>query len=130
MTKFLADENISPAIIDFLKHKGFDVKSVHEVNMPAATDSMIIKLAHQQERALLTFDKHFSNILLYPPPTHHGIIRIRIHPPLLSDIKRALEHFFEKFDLAFMKGTLVILGPDGFRVHRGPKFSTKGEEHP
>jgi len=70
---------------------------------------------------LLTFDKHFSNILLYPPPTHHGIIRIRIHPPLFQDIKRALEHFFAKFDLASMKGTLVILEHDGFRVRRGSK---------
>ena len=122
MTKFLADENIPPAIIDFLKHKGFDVKSVHEANITAATDSMIIKLAHQQERALLNFDKHFSNILLYPPLTHYGIIRIRIHPPLLPDIKRALEHFFEKFDPASIKGTLVILERDGFRIHRGQNF--------
>jgi predicted nuclease of predicted toxin-antitoxin system len=119
MTKSLADENIPPAIVGFLRDKGLDVTTVHETNLFAATDSLIIKLASEQERALLTFDKHFSNILLYPPSIHHGIIRIRIHPPLLQDVKRALEHFFEKFDLASIKGRLVILEHDGFRVHRG-----------
>lgn len=122
MMKLLADENIPPAIVDFLRNKGFDVKSVHEANLLAPTDSLIIKLASEQQRALLTFDKHFSNILLYPPSIHHGIIRIRIHPPLLPDIKRALEHFFEKFDPASIKGTLVILERDGFRIHRGQNF--------
>ncbi len=122
MMRFLADENIPPAIVDFLRNKEFDVKSVHEANLLAATDPLIIKLASEEERVLLTFDKHFSNILLYPPPTHYGIIRIRIHPPLLSDIKRALEHFFEKFDPASIKGTLVILERDGFRIHRGQNF--------
>lgn len=119
MIKFLADENIPPAIVGFLRDKGFDVTTAHETNLFAATDSLIIKLASEQERALLTFDKRFSNILLYPPSLHHGIIRIRIHPPLLQDVKRALEHFLEKFDLASVKGKLVILEHDGFRVHRG-----------
>jgi hypothetical protein len=58
MEKFLLDENIPPAIGDFLREKGFDV------------------------------DKHFADIISYPPGHHHGIIRIRIHPPLIAHILR------------------------------------------
>jgi len=33
MTKFLADENIPPAVVKFLRHKGLDVKEVLEFGM-------------------------------------------------------------------------------------------------
>ena len=118
MIKFMADENIPPALIDFLKTKGFDVKATQGSTAPGCPDSVVMGLAQQEERVLLTFDKHFANILLYPPHTHSGIIRIRLHPPLLKEIFQALDNFFKNFDLAKMKGTLVILERDGFRVRR------------
>ena len=65
---------------------------------------------------LVTFDKHFSNILLYPPRGHYGIIRIRIHPPLISEINRSFDQFLLKFDLQAIRGRLIILQRNGFRV--------------
>jgi len=120
MIKFLTDENIFPTIVKFLRDKGFDVNDVTEEGMSGANDAAIMDLSLHEGRALVTFDKHFANILLYPPSSHCGIIRIRIHPPLLSDIIRALENFLQKFDLATIKGTLVVMERDGFRVRRTP----------
>ena len=118
MTKFLADENIPPAVVEFLRNKGLDVKEIRGLRTPSPLDAAIMELAHQEERALLTFDKHFANILLYPIMGHYGVIRIRIHPPLLSDIIQALEQFLKKFDLGMLRGTLIVLERDGFRVRR------------
>jgi len=118
MTKFLADENIPSVIADFLRNKGFDVKEVCELETPGASDAEIIELARRENRALVTFDKHFADILLYPPHGHHGVLRLRFHPPLLSEIIRALEHFLQAFDLTTIKGTLIVLERDGFRVRR------------
>jgi predicted nuclease of predicted toxin-antitoxin system len=118
MIKLLADENIPPAVNSYLKEKGFDVKAVQEFAASGSSDSTVIGLAKQEERVLLTFDKHFTNILLYPPHTYSGIIRIRLHPPLLEFILQALENFFKNFDLTKMKGTFVILERNGFRVRR------------
>ena len=47
-----------------------------------------------------------------------GVIRIRVHPPLLSDIIQALDHFLQKFDLATIRGTLIVLAREGFRVRK------------
>ena len=118
MIKVLADENIPPAVNDFLTEKGFDVKAVQEFVASGSADSTVIKLAKKEERILLTFDKHFTNILLYPPHTHSGIIRIRLHPPLLEFILQSLDKFLKSFDLTKMKGTLLILERDGFRIRR------------
>ena len=77
-----------------------------------------MELACREERVLLTLDKHFANILLYPLNSHEGIIRIRIHPPLLSDIIEALGNFLRALDLSTLKGTLVVLEKGGFRIRR------------
>jgi predicted nuclease of predicted toxin-antitoxin system len=120
MSRFLIDENIPPAVARFLRNKGFDVKEVREAGIPGISDAEIMHLARQEERVLLTFDKHFSNILLYPLDSHYGVIRFRIHPPLLSDILRILDQFLQKFDLTMIRRTLIVLERDGFRVRRIP----------
>jgi len=119
MTKFLVDENIPPHVVAYWRDEGLDVKEVRELRMPAASDATIMDLARREKRALLTFDRHFANILLYPLSSHYGVVRIRIHPPLLSDIIQALKQFLRKFDLETIRGSLIILERDGFRVRRG-----------
>jgi hypothetical protein len=120
MTKFLVDENVPPPVALYLRSKGFDVKEASQSITPGASDASVMELARQEERVLLTFDKHFADILLYPLNTHHGVIRIRIHPPLLSDLLGALDHFLERFDVMTIRETVVVLERDGFRVRRAP----------
>ena len=121
MIKLLTDENISPAFVEFLRNKGFDVTDIRELEIHGASDSLILNLARQDKRVLITFDKHFANILLYPLNSHFGIIRIRIHPPLLNDMIQSFESFIEKFDLTAIEKTLIILEREGFRVRRTSK---------
>jgi predicted nuclease of predicted toxin-antitoxin system len=44
MTSFLADENVPPAIVEFLRQKGFDVKEARELGIPGTPDTMIMEL--------------------------------------------------------------------------------------
>jgi predicted nuclease of predicted toxin-antitoxin system len=118
MPKFLLDENVPPAIGVFLQSMNFDVVHSKEFGMLGASDDLIMDLARQEERTLITFDKHFADLLLYPPGTHWGVIRIRIHPPLLVDVIEALDHFLKQFDLSKIRGTLIVLENDGFRLRR------------
>ena len=118
MIKFLLDENVPLSIGVFLRDMGFDVVHAKEVEMLGASDDHIMELARHEERALITFDKHFANLVLYPPNTHWGVIRIRIHPPLLGDVTEALAHFLEQFDMSTIRGTLIVLENNGFRIRR------------
>jgi predicted nuclease of predicted toxin-antitoxin system len=76
MTKFLVDENIPSAVARFLRDRGFELKEAAEAGLTGAPDDVIMALARKEQRVLLTFDKHFANVLGYPPNSHHGIIRI------------------------------------------------------
>ena len=119
MEKFLLDENIPPAIGDFLRKKGFDVEDVWGLGKSGATDEDLIAIASEKERILVSFDKHFADIISYPPGNHHGIIRIRIHPPLIAHILEAFEKLLIGFDLKAVKGSLVVLEKKGYRIRRG-----------
>lgn len=47
MVKVLADENIFPAIVDFLRQKGLDVVSVQEKGLTGATDDEVFEIAQK-----------------------------------------------------------------------------------
>jgi predicted nuclease of predicted toxin-antitoxin system len=120
MIQFLLDENMPPVVGRFLRDKRFNVKEVRVTLSRGAQDDSVIALARQELRVLVTFDKHFSNLLVYPPGSHYGIIRIRIHPPLIVDIISALDQLLTKFDIETMRGSLIVLEREGFRVRRAP----------
>jgi len=120
MIQLLADENIPPAVVGFLRERGFDVREVSGGEVAGASDDEIMALACKEQRVLLTFDKHFANILMYPPSSHHGIIRIRIHPPLIEDIIHAFDQLLKEFDLNTIEGSLIVLEREGFRLRRMP----------
>lgn len=120
MIQFLLDENIPPAVGQFLRDKGFQTKEVRDSLSPGAPDDAVMALARQEGMMLVTFDKHFSNLLVYPPGSHDGIILIRIHPPLIRDIINAFKQLFERLDITTIKGALLVLEREGFRVRRAP----------
>jgi len=53
MTKFLADENIPPPVVSFLRSKGFDIKEAARSIAAGASDASVMELARQEERILL-----------------------------------------------------------------------------
>ena len=114
--RFIADENIFPPVISYLQELGHDVKNLYELGMLQATDDSVIDVAKKEERTVITFDKHFGDILRYPPQNLSGIILIRIHPPLLDDIFHALKNLFENYHDSSFKGKLIVLSKSGYRI--------------
>ena len=114
--RFLADENIFPKIIDYLRQLGHEVKGIRESGLTQATDDTIVDMATKEDRTIITFDKHFGDILRYPPQDLTGVILIRIHPPILDDIFYALKNLFENYHAGSFKGRLLVLSKTGYRI--------------
>lgn len=111
--KFLIDENVRKEVGDFLQKSGHDVKLV----TPGSSNSEVIQLAVEEKRILLTHDKHFSDIFLYPPENFYGIILIKIHPPVVSHIIEAIENLLCKITPSDIDKHLIILEKDDFRIY-------------
>jgi predicted nuclease of predicted toxin-antitoxin system len=80
MIQFLANENIPIGSIKLLRKSGYDVLSILE-EMPGAKDSDILKIAYDENRIILTFDRDYGELIYryksYPPG---GIVYFRFEP--------------------------------------------------
>ena len=78
--RFLTDENIYSSTIVMLRNQGHDVKDIKEMRLYGESDENIISLAQRENRILVTLDKNFGNIIVYPPEKYPGIIVLKVHP--------------------------------------------------
>lgn len=72
----LADENVHPEVIDFLRKAGLDVKSVSEQGQYGLPDSQVLQQATEAGRVVLTHDSDFGGLALMGAQ-FIGIIYIR-----------------------------------------------------
>jgi predicted nuclease of predicted toxin-antitoxin system len=110
--KLLLDENLPVGLDQKLQNVGCNIKRV----ISGSTDVEVSILAKSEQRTLLTLDKDFANILVYPPRNYFGIICLRIPSPSIEEILKILKVIFKHFNQETIKGKLVIAGPSRFRV--------------
>lgn len=79
--KFLVDEDISPKTALYLSNLGYDIKHLRDVNLKGCKDEEVMRFAKAENRILITMDADFSNVRVYPPGNHPGIVRIRLRYP-------------------------------------------------
>jgi predicted nuclease of predicted toxin-antitoxin system len=72
----LADENVHPEVIEFLREAGLDVESVSEQGQYGLPDSQVLQQATEVGRVVLTHDSDFGGLALMGAE-FIGIIYIR-----------------------------------------------------
>lgn len=115
---FLLDANVPYSAKDLFGklHKVFHVK---DINLQNAQDRDIIFWAKQHKAALITRDFDFANILNFPPKSNAGIIVLKI-PYFYTafDIKRVLNNFLMKIDVASIPNSTIIAEETRFRIKK------------
>jgi predicted nuclease of predicted toxin-antitoxin system len=77
MAKFLANENVPPAVVEAARRVGMDVTWVRDIS-PGIGDEAVLTLSQAEGRALLTFDKDFSEMAFEQGKTATpGVILLR-----------------------------------------------------
>jgi predicted nuclease of predicted toxin-antitoxin system len=59
--RVLANENLPGPVIITFRERGHDVVAVKEI-MPGADDRAVLRLAHEERRLVVTFDKGFGEL--------------------------------------------------------------------
>ena len=76
--RILADENIPRAAVQRLREDGHDVTWIRE-SCPGVRDEVVIGLAVEEQRVIVTFDKGFGELaVVRPGPVPPGIVLFRI----------------------------------------------------
>lgn len=80
MTLFLADECVFVATVRLMRDLGLEVRRVQELNRIGSEDQEIFQEAQRMKAVLVTNDKGFGDVRVYPPSLHQGIIVLKMEP--------------------------------------------------
>jgi predicted nuclease of predicted toxin-antitoxin system len=112
--KFLADENFPRKSIDILIQAGFDIVTIGIDNY-GIRDEEIIELSNLENRAILTFDRDFGELIfrkgLIPI---HGVIYLRWESYTPEEPGEYLIRLFKKEDIQYNR-RLTVISESGIR---------------
>lgn len=116
--KLFADESVWEITREFVRQLGHDLATVEERGLAGAADETVLAQALAEDRALLSRDLDFSNILLYPPADHFGVIVLRIKPHTTEAVHRIWASVLAYFSQSSIQQILVIIDHNKFRKRR------------
>ncbi len=113
--KFKLDENLSPMLKQlFVAH---DVHSVVEEGLGGQADLRVIDVCSREQRALVTLDLDFANIVAYPPAKLPGIVVLRLGSQAHPVVEAALRRMLALLPQEPLTGMLWIVEEDRIRIH-------------
>lgn len=114
--KFKIDENLPVEISDLLNQHGFDSMTVFDQELNGEMDPKIATICREEERALITLDKDFSDIRSYRPDEFSGIIVLRLSRQDKPHIVKVFTQILELLSTEPLKGHLWIVDEERIRI--------------
>jgi len=113
--KYLADENIDREVVKFLLKKGIDVVHVPEIGRSGNSDLDLMRLAHEQDRAILTHDSDFGTLAFVDNEPFFAIVYLR---PGHFDPVFTIESLTQLFalDLELQASTIITASRKGKKL--------------
>jgi len=113
--RFLADENISPRVVAFLRKSGFDVSDIKEMGLFGLSDREILARAHKERRIVITHDADFGMLAINQGLPFTAIVYIRLRNLSADAVIGVLQRFFQA-DIKVTNGMLVVLEEERVRI--------------
>lgn len=116
--RFKIDENLPRQLAGVFDTYGHDADTVLDEGLAGEPDSQVWHAAVDAQRALVTADLDFSDVRLYLPGTHPGVVLFRDVPADLGSILRAFERVLSSHDPASWARCVVVISAGKIRVRR------------
>lgn len=114
--KFKLDENLSPSLAEMFAAAGHDAHSVAQQALGGQPDARVIEVCSREQRALVTLDSDFSNILAYPPAKFAGIVVLRLADQGHVRVEAALQRVLDLVNNEPVAGALWIVEERRIRI--------------
>jgi predicted nuclease of predicted toxin-antitoxin system len=116
------DEDLPRSFAKTFSQTGFTPLDIRDHNLRGASDERIYSFAQKKNAILFSADLGFSNILRFPPGTHHGICILRYPNEMpTSEVNQSVKALLEKLTQNDYTGSLIILSPGKLRLRRSPQ---------
>jgi len=113
--KMLADENVSPRVVTFLREKGIDVADAKERKWYGKEDEYLLERAYSENRFILTHDSDFGTLAINEGKDSYGIIYMRLRNSKVSNVIRVIENILS-LETEFPQGSLIVADNARIRV--------------
>lgn len=114
------DENLPASLAIVLTNLHHDVHTVADENLSGSGDREIWESAQQDRRFLITQDLDFSDLRLFTPGTHYGILLVRLRSPDRQSLIRRVREVFLHEEVSHWAACFVVATDRKVRVVRPP----------
>ncbi len=112
------DEDLPPIAARWLQEKGYTASTVIDQGMGGWKDPKLWQVVQSDNQFLLTADKGFGDIRVYPPGSHAGILLLRPDEDGIRPLLELLQITLEKVDFSQLSGNVAVVTPRGLRIRR------------
>jgi len=112
------DEDLPGRVSDLLLSAGHQAETVVGQGTGGAKDAALWQAVQVERRFLITADKGFGDIRLYPPGTHGGVLLLRPDEGGIDPLLDLLRRVLEGKGLEPLRGTVIVATPRGVRIRR------------
>ena len=114
--KIKLDENLPHRLVPLLSALGHDVHSVFIEDLAGHPDSAIWATAQRESRFLITQDMDFSDLRVFAPGSHCGLLLVRLLSPNRQDLVDRIVELFQHEDISQWDGSFVVATDRKIRV--------------
>jgi len=118
LLKVAVGEGLPRKAIQVLRERGYDAVSVIQLGLGGWKDPQLWIAIQKDERFLVTADKGFGDIRVYPPGKHFGVLLLRPDEDGIRPVLELLEQVLDSYKLEDLVGTTTVATPRGIRMRR------------
>jgi predicted nuclease of predicted toxin-antitoxin system len=118
--RLLADLNVAPRTVEFLRSLGHDVVRVDALLPGTASDVQIVEVALREERTILTQDLDFSALVALSGRSRPSVISLRLSSSRIEAVNQRLRDVLAAVGRELESGAIVSVGDDGVRARSLP----------
>ena len=112
--KFLVDVGVGKSVENYLQKKGYDVKTVRDID-PTMQDEKIIQLAALEKRMVVTMDKDFGELVYHSFMDHFGVLLLRLEDATGSQKRKVMEFIIDNYS-SRIQNCFCVFKNDKFRI--------------
>jgi predicted nuclease of predicted toxin-antitoxin system len=118
--RLLADLNVAPRTVEFLRSRAYDVVRVDALLPVTATDAEIVEVALREERTILTQDLDFSALVALSGRSGPSVVSLRLSSSRVERVNERLSEVLPSLAAEIESGAIVSVDDDGVRARSLP----------